>query len=154
MGVEGIKVLCRIGEDSFQAAFGYGDAGELGDAINGFLEIRNGSANRRSLHGGQNRVFLEFVGKATGRKLQVSIQRINAVAAGSGVPQADDRNRPKDGLEPAGVDTATGVERRLVGLLDRQGWAYVTDAAELDVNLEEQALQFAPLGVLLGLDLV
>jgi len=132
MGVESIEVLRHIEENFFQAAFGYGDAGELGDAINGFLE--------RPLHSGQNRVFLEFVGKATGRKLQISIQRINAVGAGSGVTQAHDRDRPKDGFEPAGVDAATGVERGFTGLLDRQGWSHITDAAELDVSLEEQAL--------------
>ena len=32
----GVEVLRRIGEDLFQAAFGYGDARESGDALDGF----------------------------------------------------------------------------------------------------------------------
>ena len=56
------------------------------------------------------------------------------------VSKSRDRNRPKDGFEPAGVDAAKGVERGLTGMLDRQGGSHITDAAELDVSLEEQAL--------------
>ena len=85
-------------------------------------------------------MLLEFVGKATGRKLQISIQRINAGGAASRVTPTRDRNRPKDRFEQAGVDAAKGVERGLTGMLDRQGGSHITDAAELDVSLEEQAL--------------
>jgi hypothetical protein len=47
-----------------------------------------------------------------------------------------------------------GVEHLTVLLLKEQRWSYISIAAMLQVCLEEQPLDLAALGLLLGFDLV
>ena len=61
--VEGVKVSCRIRKDFFQAAFGDGDTGQLGNGLNRF--------QKRVLYGGLDQAALEFVGERPRGKASV-----------------------------------------------------------------------------------
>ena len=67
MTVERVKVLGRIGQDLLQAAFGNGNAGQLGDGLDRFQE--------RVLHGGLDQAPLEFVRERARGQGQSPIER-------------------------------------------------------------------------------
>lgn len=144
--VKGVKVLSRIRQDLLQAAFGDGNAGQLGDGSNRLQE--------RVLHGGLDQAPLEFVGERTGGQGQHAVQWKDAGPAGAGVAHADEFHGSKDGGQRAGAKPAMGIDLVAVLLMEAQGGSDIPVAALLQVGLEEQALDLAALGVLLGLDLV
>ena len=92
--VEGVKVPSRIRQDLFQAAFGDGNAGQLGDGLNRF--------QKRVLHGGLDQAALEFVGERSRRQGQRLIERKDAGRAGPGVAHADEFHGSKDGGQGSG----------------------------------------------------
>jgi len=81
LGIEGIQVLGRILDDLFDAARGNRRAADLRDPFLGFAEVRNGSANRSSLHRRLDHALLPFVGKRARRQLQGLVQRMDAGGA-------------------------------------------------------------------------
>ncbi len=101
--VEGVKILRRIRQDLLQAAFGDGNAGQVGYGLNRIEE--------RILHGGFDQTPLEFVGERTGRQSQRPVQRKDAGRAGAGVAHADEFDGSKHGGESAGAQPPMGVEQ-------------------------------------------
>ncbi|MGD0774315.1 MAG: hypothetical protein ABSC05_15990 [Candidatus Solibacter sp.] len=146
MPVKGVKVLRGIRQDLLQAALGDGHAGQVGHGLNRFQE--------RVLHGSFDQAPLEFVGEGAGRQGQRLIEWKDAGRAGAGVAHADEFHGSEDGGERAGAQSAMGVERVPVLLVEAQGRSNIAVAAMLQVGLEEQAVHFAAFGLLLGFDLV
>ena len=144
--VESVKVLRRVLQDLLQAAFGDGNAGQVGYGLDRIEE--------RILHGGFDQAPLEFVGERTGGQSQRPVQGKDAGRAGAGVAHADEFHGSKDGGERSGAQAAVRVEHRAVCLFQLQGRPYISVAALLQMGLEEKALDLAAFGLLLGLDLV
>ena len=144
--VKSVKVLRRIRQDLLQAAFGDGNAGQVGYGLDRIEE--------RILHGGLDQAPLEFVGERAGGQSQRPIQGKDAGRAGAGVAHADEFDGSKDGGERAGAQPAMRVEQLAVCLFELQGGSHISVAAMLQMGLEEQALDLAAFVLLLGLDLV
>jgi len=60
----------------------------------------------------------------------------------------------KDGGQGSGAETAVRVESRAVWLFELQSSPHISIAAMLQMRLEEEPLDLAALGLLLGFDLV
>ena len=63
-------------------------------------------------------------------------------------------DRAEDGFERAALPAAMREQGERLAINNGQGRSDIARAAELDVRLQEQALDFAALVLLLGLDLV
>ena len=79
------------------------------------------------------------------------IERINAGRAGARA-HAEQLDRPEQGSEGAASQPAVCIEECAAGAGNAQGGADIAVAALLEVCLEEQALDLAAPGLLLGLD--
>ncbi len=133
-------------QDLFQTAFGYGNAGQLGNGLNRF--------QKRVLYGGLNQAALEFVGERPCRQGQCLIERKDAGLSGPGVAHTDEFHGSKHGGQGSDAQAAVRVEHRAVCLFQLQGRPYISVAAMLQMGLEEKALDLAAFSLLLGLDLV
>ena len=144
--VEGVEIPGCIRQDLFQAAFGDGNTGQLGDVLDRF--------QKRILHGGFDQTALEFVGEGSRRQCQRPVEREDAGRARAGVAHTDQFHGSKDGGQGSVAETAVRIKHLTLWQFQLQSRSHISIAAMLQMSLEEKALDLAAFGLLLGLDLV
>jgi len=82
------------------------------------------------------------------------VEREDARPAGPGVAHTNEFHGSKDGGKGSGAQTAVRVEHCTARPLELQSRPHISVAAELQMGLEEQALDLTAFSLLLGFDLV